>query len=179
MILPLFRKNRPPQGVGALYDRVVKQARAAPLYVELGAPDTLEGRFELLTLHVYLILRRLKNAGPDAKTAGQRLFDVMFQNLDDMLREQGVGDLAVPRRIRKLAENFYGRVGAYEKALAHDAPRDALACALARNVYADPDPETAAALADYVRRAAAAIEDQSVEAIIEGRIRFPKPAFAR
>ncbi|GAB4524519.1 MAG: hypothetical protein Kow00133_12780 [Amphiplicatus sp.] len=135
--------------------------------------DSVEGRFELLTLHVYLILRRLKGQGEDAARVAQKLFDATFASFDDALRELGVGDLAVGKRIRKMAEAFYGRIGAYEAALAADAAPAALVDAVARNVYGDPDAPGAPALAAYVRQAAAMIDAQPVSRLIGGVARFP------
>ena len=173
MKMGLFRKDPSREAGEALYAAAVKQARAAPHYAEFGVPDTVEGRFEMVALHVYLILRRLKDAPPPAGKVGQRLFDAMFQDLDDCLRELGVGDLSIARKIRALAENFYGRVGAYEDALKDGAPPDALASALARNVYEDEEAEHAAAFAQYVRQAVASFSDQTVDDLTKGRAVFP------
>lgn len=156
----------------ALYARAVAQARAAPLYVRLGVPDTIEGRFEMVSLHVYLLLRRLKGDDRAARAVAQRLCDVMFENMDATLRELGVGDLSVARKMRSLAENFYGRVGAYEDALGEGAPADALAKALARNVYADEDASSAPALADYVRKTAAVVDAHCLARLASGEVSF-------
>jgi len=175
MIMSLFRKRPVQQEAAALYAAAVEQARAVPFYADFGVPDTVEGRFEQITLHVYLILRVLKGQGPQAKKLSQALFDVMFQNMDDGLRELGVGDLSVGKKIRKLAENFYGRIGAYEAALADDAGNADLAKALGRNIFEDETAPAAAALAGYMRIAAALIEAQPIDDILLGRILFPKP----
>ena len=112
MIMRFFKKDQALEAAQALYAAAVTQAREAPLYEEFGTPDTVEGRFEQVALHVYLVLRRLKGDESGARKVSQKLFDVMFQNMDDSLRELGVGDLSIGKKIRKLAENFYGRVGA-------------------------------------------------------------------
>src|SRR5437868_7409072 len=118
MLKNLF-KPRPAQIAGrALYAAAVAQARTPGLYAELGAPDTPEGRFEVYSLHVYLLLERLKGQGPQAADTAQALFDTYVSSLDNSLRELGVGDTSVGKRMRKLGEAFYGRVNAYEKALA-------------------------------------------------------------
>src|SRR5687767_13690321 len=107
MLKRLF-KPRPSQLAGsALYARVVAQARTPALYADLGAPDTTEGRFELYSLHVYLLLERLKDQGPQAAETAQALFDTYLSALDNALREMGVGDLSVGNRMRKLGEAFY------------------------------------------------------------------------
>lgn len=185
MILSLFKKDPSLDAASALYAAAVEQARAPALYADFGAPDTVEGRFELVTLHVYLILRRLKGEDPAVRKVAQKLFDVMFQNMDDSLRELGVGDLSIGKKIRRMAENFYGRVGAYEEALTGDAKdeakeeagggtgEDALAAALGRNIFADEAAPAAGAFAGYVRAAAAFIEDQPAARIAGGVVRFP------
>ncbi|MEO1241827.1 MAG: ubiquinol-cytochrome C chaperone family protein [Pseudomonadota bacterium] len=171
MIMSLFRKDPAIDAGEALYASAVEQARSAPLYVEIGVPDTVEGRFEMITLHVYLVLRCLKGDEPGAKKVGQKLFDAMFQNMDDSLRELGVGDLSVGKKIRKLAENFYGRVASYEDAL--QSEEDNLAQSLGRNVFLDPDAPGARSLAQYVKNAATAIEGQPVSRIVGGIVQFP------
>ncbi|MBB5518837.1 ubiquinol-cytochrome C chaperone family protein [Amphiplicatus metriothermophilus] len=174
MILSLFRKDPAKEAALALFAEAAGQARAPAFYADLGVADDVEGRFELLTLHVYLILRRLKGQGDEAARVAQKLFDATFASFDDALRELGVGDLAVGRRIRKMAEAFYGRIGAYEAALAADAAPAALVDAVARNVYGDPEAAGAPALAAYVRQAAAMIDAHPVSRLIAGVARFPE-----
>ncbi len=172
MILSLFRKDPAAEAGRSLYGAAVAQAREAGFYTELGAPDTVEGRFELVALHVYLILRRLKDSDPAAKKTGQELFDTMFRDTDAALRELGVGDLAVGKKIRKLAENFFGRVGVYDAAL-EGGEAGALEDALARNVYETADAEAAAGLAAYMREADALLAGQPLSRVIGGIVRFP------
>lgn len=157
----------------ALYAAAVEQARRPALYSKFGTPDTVEGRFEQVAIHVYLILRRLKNDAPGADQVAQKLFDVMFQNFDDSLRELGVGDMSIGRKIRTLAENFYGRVAAYEDALSSAAPKDDLAAALGRNIFENESAEGAVGLAAYVCETAALIDAQPVSRIVGGIVRFP------
>lgn len=176
--MPFFRKDPAVEAGEALYAAAVAQARAEPLYARFGVPDTVEGRFEMVTLHVYLILRRLRGEA-GARKVGQKLFDVMFQDMDRSLREIGVGDLSVARKIRTLAENFYGRVGAYEDALQDGARPDMLAAALGRNVYEDESAEHAQMLADYVRVAAASVADQPADDLTAGLVRFSDAEFSQ
>ena len=118
MLKRLF-KPRPTLIAGReLYARVVAQARVPGLYTDLGTPDTVEGRFELYSLHTYLLLERLKGQGDVAAEVAQALFDTYASALDNALRELGVGDLAVGKRMRKLGEAFYGRIRGYERCLA-------------------------------------------------------------
>src|SRR4051812_2446073 len=110
MLLDRLFRPRPAQSMGrALYAQVVEQARRPALYQDLGCPDTVEGRFELYTLHVVLVLERLRTGGETAAETSQALFDTYVKGLDDGLREMGVGDLSVGKKMRRLGEAFYGR----------------------------------------------------------------------
>jgi cytochrome b pre-mRNA-processing protein 3 len=156
-----------------LYRGLVAQARMPGLYLHAGVPDTVEGRFEMVALHAFLVLRRLKAAGDPAKELAQRVFDIMFDDMDQTLREMGVSDLSVGKKIKGLASAFYGRMGAYDVGL--DAEDDAaLEDALRRNVFAglDPAPAGVAALACYVRNCVAALARQTDEDIFAGRLSF-------
>jgi cytochrome b pre-mRNA-processing protein 3 len=156
-----------------LYVAAAAQARSPAFYAAMGAPDSVEGRFELYTLHVSLLLRRLKRQGAQAAETGQALFDAYVQALDDALREMGVGDLSVGKKMRRLGEAFYGRVRNYDGALAALPDRAPLEAMLARTVLlgeaGDPAP-----FADYCAEAAAALQAQPLEQILEGEIAWPK-----
>lgn len=134
MLRQLLARLRPDESCDALYRSIVAQARQPAFYGDDGVPDTTAGRFELLILHAALVMRRLRRDGPVGQQTAQALFDLMFKDLDRNLREMGVGDLVVPKRIRKMGEAFYGRAGAYDAGL--DAEDDTvLADALARNLF--------------------------------------------
>ena len=173
MVLSFFRKDPSLEAGQALYVAAVDQAREPALYMGLGAPDTVEGRFEMIALHAYAIMRALRGAGPEARKTSQKLFDVMFQNMDDSLRELGVGDLSVGRKIRKMAENFYGRVGAYEDALG-EPDDEKLVAAIGRNVFLDEAAPAARPIAAYMRRLVRFIEDQPPARIAGGIVQFPE-----
>ncbi len=154
---------------------VVAQSRMEAFYGRLGVPDTLDGRFELVALHGFLLLRRLKGEGPRAAVLAQAVFDRLFADIDASLREMGVGDLGVGPRIKTMAKGFYGRISAYESGLAGD---DAGLCeALARNLFATAPAEEATlrAMAGYLRREAASLADQPLAALSDGRLRFGPP----
>ncbi len=168
-----FRSTSTEGPVRDAYAAIVGQARAPWFYRDLGVPDTPDARFEMVALHAYLVMRRL--SGEDEAAAGfaQSLFDLMFIDMDENLREMGVGDLAVGKRIRKLAEGFYGRVASYDEAL-DDADRPALVAALTRNVHrAQPTPEAdVETLADYVVAANAGLAAHPAAEILSGRPTF-------
>jgi cytochrome b pre-mRNA-processing protein 3 len=172
MFKSLFQKNPTVEAGEALYAAAAEQARATPFYEDLGVPDTVEGRFEMVTLHVWLVLRRLKGGEDRNREVAQRLFDTTFSNFDAALRELGVGDLIVGKKIRKLAENFYGRVGAYDSALKGGTGE--MAKALARNVYASEHEEDGEKLAAYVRGAIEILETQPQSQLAGGVAEFPK-----
>lgn len=172
MVLGFFRKNPRRAVIATLYDRIATAARDPALYRELGVPDTVEGRFEALALHMILVLRRLRQLPPPADEVAQELVDFFFGHMDASLREMGVGDFGVPKRIHKLAEAFYGRTRAYDAAL-DETGDDALAAALARNVGETDRP--ADALARYVRASAASLADAGLDALLTTGPRFAEP----
>jgi cytochrome b pre-mRNA-processing protein 3 len=166
--LPFRRPNRP--NIDALYGMIVAQARTPAFYRDYGVPDTVEGRLDMLVLHVVLLLRGL------APLLGQQLFDRFCQDIDDNFREMGIGDLAVPKEMRKVAEAFYGRAQAYETALAA-GDTAALETAVARNVFGATAPTLGAcALAAYIRHASASLGCLSPEDVARGAFQFPSPA---
>jgi cytochrome b pre-mRNA-processing protein 3 len=185
MILGAFRRGDHNRNIHGLYGAIVAQARSPVFYTHYGVSDSVEGRFELIVLHLVLVLRRLGAEGAAASerglslgpgsAIGQRLFDVFCRDLDDDLREMGVGDLAVPRRMRQFGEAFYGRQAAYRAALDAADPQE-LEKALARNILGEGDAGgKAAPLARYMRAAAAQLDAQSEDALIAGRAVFPSP----
>lgn len=148
MLKNLFRPRPRNQQAETLYALAVEQARAPAFYTDLGVADRIDARFELYTLHVLLLFLRLKDEGERGAEVAQRLFDTYVSALDNVLRELGVGDVSVGKKMRKLGEALYGRMSAYEKAI-RDGDRDALAASLARNVFESEDAERGALLADY------------------------------
>lgn len=155
-----------------LYAAAVAQARRPGFYRDLGAADLPEGRFELYTLHVVLLLHRLKGQGGQAAETSQALFDAYLRGLDDALRELGVGDLSVGKKMRKLGEAFYGRAKAYDQALEALPDRSALEGLIGRTL----DTGDCAAFVDYVERAMRALAAQSLERILEGDLAWPQIA---
>jgi cytochrome b pre-mRNA-processing protein 3 len=168
-MLGLFARSKPAPSVERLYGDIVAAARWPELYRALGVPDTVMGRFDALVLHVALVLRRLKALPPPAASLAQEIVDRFFADLDTALREMGIGDVSVPKKVRALGEAFYGRAASYDAALAEDASADALERALARNLLDRPEePELATALAQHARRLARAIDGFDVERLISG-----------
>jgi cytochrome b pre-mRNA-processing protein 3 len=180
MILSLFsRKAKANEAITtALYDAIVAAARQPYFYSDIDVPDSPLGRYEMLSLHVFLFMRRIKGRTPALKMIGQEVTDEFFRDVDHSLRELGIGDSGIPKRMKKLARMFYGRVESYDKALqTNDYP--ALAAALARNVRPDsPAWPQAAALAQYVVEAALLLETQSDDDFAGGHLLFPDAGVA-
>ena len=177
----LFKRNPDEEKARALYQSIVEQTRQPVFFRDCGVPDSLDGRFDLLVLHVFLVLHRLKRDRAQTTDLAQALFDTLFQDMDASLRELGAGDIGISRRIKTMMEAFYGRVAAYEPAL--EAPGQALEEALARNLFGrrDAEPTRLAALAGYVRREAAALGRQETAALLGGEVAFgpaPRPGTA-
>ncbi|AZO08308.1 MULTISPECIES: ubiquinol-cytochrome C chaperone family protein [unclassified Mesorhizobium] len=157
----------------ALYAQIVAAARQTVFYSEWNVPDTPLGRFEMLSLHMYLVQHRLRAEAGAAAEVAQVLIDEFFLDVDHSLRELGVSDVGVPKRMKKLAKMFYGRTAAYDDALKDD-DRAALAAALARNVRPDAGPwPQASSLAAYVSEASRQLAGQSTESIVAGTLAFP------
>jgi cytochrome b pre-mRNA-processing protein 3 len=174
-----FRED-PHGNIRRLYGAIVAQARTPEFYTDYGVPDTVEGRFDMVVLHVYLVFRRLAEAGEIARVHGQEMFDLFIEDMDANMRELGVGDLSVPRKMQAMAEGYYGRAGVYDTAL-RDAGDGKLAAALLRNVYAGNENTEAGArrLARYVRHAAKGLADTKAGEIESGAIAFPDPGEVR
>jgi cytochrome b pre-mRNA-processing protein 3 len=180
----LFQSNRYERAGFSLYSTAVSAARAPYFYATLGVPDTLDGRFDLVGLHTFLVIRRLRGLrGPEPATVkgpgpalAQAVFDAMFADMDINLREIGVGDLSVGKRVRAMWEAFHGRSVVYESALvAGDAP--ALAAALERNVWRGiAAPAGApASLATLVVRQDAHLRTQTLAELAAGRMTLLPP----
>ena len=161
----LFRPDPAMAIARRLYEAVVAQARQPVFFAEWEVPDTVDGRFETVTLHMHLLLRRLKDGGPETTSLAQALFDVMFADMDASLREMGAGDLGVGRRVKQMATGFYGRVAAYDAGL----PSNGTVIVFGT---VSPSPESLAAMAHYVTRAAAALARQPLERIAGGTVAF-------
>ncbi len=156
-----------------LRGEIVTASRRPALYLALEAPDTVDGQFELLTLHVGLALRRLVALGGLGDDIAQDLVNAHFMHLDDTLREQALSDIAVSKRLKAMKAAFYGRNAAYAAAL-DSGSRTAVAAALARNVFGAPGGDAKAiALADYVIAIDAALGATPIDAFASGRLRYP------
>jgi len=171
VLASLFRRDPRRATVDAAYARIVARAREPAFYTGWGVPDTVDGRFELLALHAFLVLHRLRGQGAAASDFAQALFDTLFADMDRGLREMGAGDLGVGRHVKDMAKAFYGRITAYEKGLTDEA---ALAAGLRRNLFGtvEPDGSQLTLAAGYLKRQAAALQAQPLASLLAGEVDF-------
>lgn len=170
-----FSKSRSgsDRTIGTIYGMIVARAREPGFYEVFGVPDTVDGRFDLLVLHLWMALRRLRAGGQTQLAQG--LFDHFCNDMDANLREMGVGDLTVPKRMQKFGEAFYGRSTAYDAAM--EAGHEALAQALCKNVLNGKKLEEARRLASYVETTLADLSARDEADFISGKWQFaPIPA---
>jgi cytochrome b pre-mRNA-processing protein 3 len=167
----LLKKQNPyAQAAKDAYARLLQQARQATFYSDYGVPDSFDGRFDLLVLHVFLLVNRAQKDGAAGKDFNQALFDATFADMDQTLREMGIGDMGVPKHMRRMMRGFNGRVHAYANALENDA---ALGEALARKLYGTAigtDAGKIEKMKTYVRARAAALETATFDDILNGKI---------
>lgn len=170
----LGRRSGQKRLVAQLYAAIVAQARRPEFFTDSGVPDTLEGRFELIALHAWLVMKRLEQGGREVAPFNQALFDHMFVDIDRSLRELGVGDLAVGKQVKDMAQHFYGRAEAYGAGLAVGAEPAVLEAAIDRNLFGSTLPERAqvSAMADYVRRQAAHLAAMPLPGLLRGEVDF-------
>ena len=164
-------RRRPRSRARDLYFAVVARARDPALYRAFGVPDTIDGRFEMIVLHAILVFRRLRD-DPAGAELSDGLFETMTDDFDRSLREMGLGDVRVGKRVRQMARGFYGRAQAYDRGLAAAEPLEE---AVRRNVFGTvaPTAEQVAAMADYVRRAAAALDRAALADLLAARLELP------
>ncbi|MBN9563068.1 MAG: ubiquinol-cytochrome C chaperone family protein [Alphaproteobacteria bacterium] len=172
-LMGLIRRGRHERAGFGLYGAAVSAARDSYFYATLGVPDTLDGRFDMLGLHAALLIRRLRQCPEPGPAIAQAVFDAMFSDMDRNLREMGVSDLAVGKRVRAMWEAFHGRAQAYDAALDANDP-DALAAAVSRNVWRGEQAAHGATetLARVALAQSAFLADQPLADLAAGRVRF-------
>lgn len=177
MIMSLFRRkkeNPNPKIVARLYSSLIAAGRQPALYADWGVPDTPIGRYEAIGLHLILFLHRTRGASPALEQMSQDVLDEFFLELDHSVRELGVGDAGVPKRMKKLGKMFYGRMGPYWKAIdAKDS--EALEAALGRNITPeDAQALSKKALASYMLISADHLAAIADDQLLRGEISFPE-----
>ncbi len=167
MIFAKLFSNKPTPADN-LYAAIVAAARQPFFYAELEVPDTIDGRFDMIVLHEFLVLDRLKKEAPELC---QKITDLFFDDMDRSLREMGVGDLSVGKKVRKMAEAFHGRLNAYASGL--EQGDQTLIEALQRNVYGGKAGALAKRLARWVKDAQASLASQKTADIAAAKVIFP------
>jgi cytochrome b pre-mRNA-processing protein 3 len=175
VILNFFRP-KPQDPSDTIYLEIVKKARQTAFYLDFSVPDTVEGRFEMILLHLALVFHRLRDEDDAAKKTAQKVVDAFFSDMDRSLREMGIGDISVPKKMKKLGQAYNGRSMAYYKAIDSD-DAGAFAAAVLRNVMAlDPGAETseqhlgAETIAAYALATVTLLKQSAVAEIMAGKI---------
>jgi cytochrome b pre-mRNA-processing protein 3 len=172
----LFHNKARDVQISRIYDQILAQARAPELYLAGGVPDTMEGRTDMMLLHLFLLMHRLREEKGEILEVARDVCDRFFAELDRAMREMGVGDLTVPKKMRRIADIYAGCSSSYGNALASEDAGE-LPAALLRNVYGRREDRQmeAEVLAAYVRRAAAALAGTPSERLITDAIPYPLP----
>lgn len=186
MFRRIFPRDPGEHAASSLYESIMLQSRRSEFYTHYSVPDSTEGRFELLLLHLCMVIRRLRQENSEeARALSQSLFDFFIYDMDQSLRESGIGDLSVGPRLKRVGEAFYGRAKAYEEALdeTQEDDRDkALRGALLRNLYATtieaPPDAVVDAMTRYIYRLDAFLAEQETPYILKGEARFIAPDMA-
>ena len=170
-----FRLGSKRINVDSLYTVIVAHSRHPVFYTVFGVPDTVNGRYEVIMLHTYVVMKRLKVIGIEASTTSQALFDLMFADMDKNLREMGVGDLSVGKKIKAMATAYYGRIKAYDEGL--EGGQELLASALRRNLFVEvkPTDQQVTGMADLLSNQVQASSSWSLVDIKKGAISFITP----
>lgn len=169
MIFGLFRKSVDTEAVYAVYSAIVAQSRQSRFYADWGVPDTVTGRFDMICLHLSILFGRLRSQGESASGFSQAVFDLFFKDMDRSLREMGAGDLAVPKKIEKMGNLFYGLMAHLNEAIA-TGDRTAVAGVLVRNVYDGEANDGALPMADYLMAESARFAAIPVAEIMAGQL---------
>lgn len=176
MFLDRWLKPRPAKAAGGkLYASAVAQARSPAFYRDFGVRDSMEGRFELFSLHVIFLIERLKGQGEPAAETSQAVFDSYVKGLDDAFREIGVADTSVGKKMKKLAGAFYGRLKAYDEAVASLPDESAIREFVARTAFEERGEGDVAALTSYLINTRAALVEQPLDALLQGDVTWPNP----
>ena len=172
MLTWLRSRSRPGVTASGLYGSIVTQARVPKFYTVNGVPDTMEGRFGVIAVHMYLVLDRIRQQGTDGDEVARALLETFMTDMDDNMREIGIGDVGVPRRVKKAAAALHEQVEAYTSAMAA-SDDTALKLALTTYIMLGDGRHDVSGLAHYVRSVAASLIPQSWSEIGAGRITFP------
>lgn len=174
MILSLFRKTKFSEPVYAVYNAIVAQSRRPVFYADWGVADTMTGRFDMISLHAALVFRRLRSSEKLTRDFSQNIFDCFFKDMDRSLREMGVGDLSVAKRIEKMGSLFYGLLTNLSSAL-ESREREEVIGFISRNFHDGAIHPQADKFADYILLCDDLLAAQSISDIMAGKVTFGEP----
>lgn len=171
----IFKKSDVDDKANNLYLKIVQQSRCETFYQQYGVVDTMEARLDMIMLHSFLVLHRFKSDFDKSEDMGQKLFDIIFKDMDRNLRELGIGDVGISIRIKKMVESFYGRISAYQEGL--EQGDDVLIAALLRNLYhtATPTVDQSKGMAVYIRVQSEKLSLIAIENFLAGELQFITP----
>ncbi|NVJ98093.1 MAG: ubiquinol-cytochrome C chaperone [Alphaproteobacteria bacterium] len=175
-LFPSFHKKKQAY---ELYGKLVGQARNPVFYEQLAVADTIDGRFDMILLHLFLVDRRLEREGEDHQKARRFIQEALIADMDRSLRELGVGDMSVGKEVKKMGAAWLGRVKAYTAAIAEDAPQSSLSEVIAKNVYRREDAEFANCLASYALQTLQKLASYPIADVLESRFDFPEVAVVK
>lgn len=175
MILNLFRKDPTAEAVTVVYRAIVAQSRQPLFYAEWGVPDTVTGRFDMICLHMALLFARLRGEGTKGTEFSQAVFDYFFKDMDRSLREMGVTDLGVPKRVQKMSTLFFGLMTNLNEAMTR-GDRAATIAVIRRNLFDNSETTNAERIADYLFAQAAVLAAQPPEGIMRGEMTLERAA---
>lgn len=171
----LFKSKNPyEQDARRVYAAILEHIRQPVFYTDYGVPDTLDGRFDMMALHMFMVMDRALAEAPGGADFNQALFDVTFADMDQNLRESGIGDVGIPKHMRRMMKGFNGRLHAYNRSLADDA---ALEATLVRNVYGTletPEFEKVKKMKAYVQASRDMLKARSFEDLMAGHLTLPQ-----
>lgn len=169
MILNLFRKKQATEAVYAIYAAIVAQSRQPRFYADWGVPDTVTGRFDMICLHMALLFGRLRREGKEVSAFAQAVFDLFFKDMDRSLREMGVTDIGVPKKIQKMGNMFYGLLINLNEAMDR-ADRAEVEAVIRRNLFDDSDGAAVADLTAYLFDEAARLKRVPTATLLGGKL---------
>jgi len=173
MFARLFSLFQNKEQAYAVYGKLVSQARNPVFYQDFGVADDIDGRFDMILLHLFIVDRRFEKEGDAAKKIRRQLQEAMIADMDRSLREMGVGDMSIGKEVKKMGAAWFGRVKAYSRAIQADAPKPGLAEAIAKNVYKGTETDKAEGLASYTLEALQKLAGYSFEEMLTSQFEFP------
>ena len=183
---PMFRwfagRAARKEAAEKIYDAIVAQSRNPAFYLRCGVPDTLSGRFDMLVIHMFVVLQILKLGGREGQLLAQEIVEAFIREMDTMVRDLGVSDRNVPKEVRKIAQLFYGQLLAYSTALQRNDTKG-LASEVWKSFQSGEGAASASIAADsistYMRQAIKNIQEMPLNMLLQGNIRFPEIAAQR